>query len=236
MNLLIVHPNDFISENMVSISGPRLHHIRNILKTDIDQSLAMGILNGSIGTGILASRNESRDLFQVQFSSPPPPALNVTLILALPRPKVFRRILQSITSLGVKHIILLHAFRVEKSYWQSPFLSDTSIFTQCIKGLEQAKDTMVPFIQMEKKFKPFVEDQLPLLLKDKKGYIAHPYCESSFGNPEPPAVVAIGPEGGFIPYEVQLLEKAGMQSFSMGARILTTETAASVLLSRFLPF
>jgi RsmE family RNA methyltransferase len=44
--------------------------------------------------------------------------------------------------------------------------------------------------------------------------------------------VVVGPEGGFIPYEVELLQKNGCQAMSLGNRILRTETAVSHILGR----
>ena len=44
--------------------------------------------------------------------------------------------------------------------------------------------------------------------------------------------LAIGPEGGRIPYEIDLLAKAGLQPVQLGARILRVETAVTALLAR----
>ena len=102
-----------------------------------------------------------------------------------------------------------------------------------LEGLEQAGDTVLPSLRRATRFKPFVEDELPSLLSDKLGLLAHPYAEQG-----PPQAVkqncllAIGPEGGFIPYECEKLIAAGMQSFSLGPRILKTETAVSTLIGR----
>lgn len=196
----------------------------------------MGIANASMGKGELIHREQDADIFTIQCDENPPEPIPLTLIMALPRPKVFRRILQSITSIGIKNIIFIHTFRVEKSYWQSPFLRESTIMEQCALGLQQAKDTLFPKIEMYPRFKPFAEDILPSLLQDKKGYIAHPYTEKRLPmNPISPAILAVGPEGGFIPFEILMMEQAGMEIFSIGKRILRVETALPILISRFIP-
>ncbi|EPN13307.1 16S ribosomal RNA methyltransferase RsmE [Pseudomonas syringae pv. actinidiae ICMP 18804] len=44
--------------------------------------------------------------------------------------------------------------------------------------------------------------------------------------------MAIGPEGGWIPYEVDLLRQSGLQPVQLGERILRVETAVTALLAR----
>ncbi|WP_455596017.1 RsmE family RNA methyltransferase, partial [Acinetobacter pecorum] len=101
-------------------------------------------------------------------------------------------------------------------------------------GLEQAGDTLAPEIALYKRFKPFVEDVLPgLISTDCPAFVAHPYAEQ----PMPfalqhPCSIVIGPEGGFIPYEIDLLIKNGCQAVSLGNRILRTETAIPYILGR----
>ncbi|MGF6327455.1 16S rRNA U1498 N3-methylase RsmE [Pseudomonas sp. BS3782 TE3695] len=47
-----------------------------------------------------------------------------------------------------------------------------------------------------------------------------------------PVTLAIGPEGGWIPYEIDLLGKSGLQPVQLGERILRVETAVTALLAR----
>jgi RsmE family RNA methyltransferase len=156
----------------------------------------------------------------------------VHLILALPRPKVLRRIIMDAVTLGVERISLIHSYRVDKSYWQSPFLQQLDDYVTL--GLEQAGDTISPEIQMYKRFKPFVEDVLPTFISDQKpAYVAHPYAEQQMPHAiQHSCCLIVGPEGGFIPFEVDLFKKNGCQARRLGNRILRTETAVSHILGR----
>ncbi len=104
-------------------------------------------------------------------------------------------------TLGVERISLIHSYRVDKSYWQTPFLQQIDQYVTL--GLEQAGDTIVPEIQMYKRFKPFVEDVLPTLISETSpAYVAHPYAEQSMPSNIDHTCSSRGSEGGFIPYEV----------------------------------
>jgi RsmE family RNA methyltransferase len=157
----------------------------------------------------------------------------LTLLLALPRPKMLKRVLQTVASMGVPKLILLNSYRVEKSFWQTPFLQPEAIREQLILGLEQARDTLLPEVLIEKRFKPFVEDQLGALAQGSLGLVGHPGDYPSCPRAVTQAVtLAIGPEGGWIPYEVEKLAAAGLQPVQLGERILRVETAVTALLAR----
>jgi RsmE family RNA methyltransferase len=133
----------------------------------------------------------------------------------------------------VPKLILLNSYRVEKSFWQTPFLQPEAIREQLILGLEQARDTVLPEVLIEKRFKPFVEDQLSELVQGSLGLVGHPgdypACPRALSQQ---VTLAIGPEGGWIPYEVEKLQAAGLQPVQLGPRILRVETAVTALLAR----
>ncbi len=169
----------------------------------------------------------------VRLDQQPPPPLPVTLILALPRPKALRRVLRTVAVMGVKRLVLLNASRVEKSYWASPVLGDESLRDQLVLGLEQARDTILPEILLRPLFKPFAEDELPALANDTVALVAHPPAPDVCPrNVSRRVTLAIGPEGGFIPYEIEKLLAAGFSAVSCGERILNVETAVPALLAR----
>ena len=100
-------------------------------------------------------------------------------------------------------------------------------------GLEQARDTILPRIELRRKFKPFVEDELSDIVGERIALVAHPYeaqpCPSSL---DKEAVLVIGPEGGFIPYEIDHLKQNGCIPVTIGQRILRVETAIAAFTGR----
>ncbi|MBM7423179.1 16S rRNA (uracil(1498)-N(3))-methyltransferase [Spongiibacter marinus] len=232
MNLLLLQPSDFTGADTVQISDTRAQHIRKVLRAELGQQLRCGVLNGQIGSAEIIGLGGTIEL-RVNLNTPAPAKLPLTLLLALPRPKAARRIIRSATELGVEKIVLLNSYRVDKSYWQSPLVDDAHLHAAMLEGLEQCGDTQLPSIERATRFKPFVEDVLPALLQHRQGLLAHPY--HSQGVPaasNQPRLLAIGPEGGFIPYEVEKLLAAGMQGFSLGPRILKVETAVPSIIGR----
>jgi len=236
VNLLILEKEDFTSSTEVHIRDRRHRHMLEVQKLKVGDSIRAGELNGRIGSARVDQIDSESVSLSVDLQKEPPNPLPATLLLALPRPKMLKRTFQTLAAMGVKEIYLVNAYRVDKSYWSTPVLSDASIREHLILGLEQAGDTRLPNVHIRKRFKPFVEDELPSLVKGKRSLIAHPYNASLC--PEPSneeTLIAIGPEGGFIPYEVDLMEQQGLQTIHLGERILRVETAVPVLLSRLFP-
>jgi len=236
MNLLLLDSDDFIHDDQVVLRERRAKHLKSVQKVAIGDSVRIGQINGRMGQAIVTGIDENQvTLAQLSLSQPPPKPLPVHLILALPRPKMLRRIFQTAATMGVKQITLVNAYKVEKSYWQTPFLQAEKIHEQLILGLEQAKDTLLPKVTLAKRFKPFVEDELSIACRGKQNWVAHPYNSGACPRDqclETPSSLAIGPEGGFIEYEVEKLSDIGFQSISLGDRILRVETALPVLLAK----
>jgi RsmE family RNA methyltransferase len=233
MNLLLLEAEDFVAADRVILQGRRLQHLLQVQRMQTGGSLRVGRVDGLLGRGTLLALDAGQAELSVELTQPAPAKLPLTLILALPRPKMLRRILQSVAGMGVARLIVLNSYRVEKSFWQTPFLEPQAIREQLILGLEQARDTHLPQIQIEKRFKPFVEDRLPDLATGTLGLTGHPgdfpACPRAV---EQSVTLAIGPEGGWIPYEVELLRMAGLQPVQLGERILRVETAVPALIAR----
>lgn len=233
MNLILLFDEDFIDDNRVRIAGRRLQHVLEVHRAKPDDLLCVGRLDGLIGQGRVLRLDDDLLEMAVSLETPPPEPLAVTLLLALPRPKVLKRTLLAATSMGVKKIVLMNGFRVEKSFWKSPTLIGDRLREPLLLGLEQARDTVLPEILLRPLFKPFVEDELPGLCGASTCLVAHPTATSVMPRGiNGPITLAIGPEGGFIDYEINKLQEIGFSTFSMGKRILRVETAMTAALAR----
>lgn len=236
MNLILVDNADFRGMSRVRLDGRRARHIMSILRPRLGDSLRVGQVGGLLGEGKVVSQSEGLIEMEVVLRANPPAAPDAALVLALPRPKCFRRILQTAVTLGIKRIAILGAFRVEKSYWHSPWLLPETLREEILLGMEQAGDTILPEISMHPCFKPFVDDTLPGLAAHKTCLLAQPGASMSCPADVPgPVVLAVGPEGGFTSYEVGRLREAGFVPVSIGNRVLRVEQAVPALLGRILP-
>ena len=233
MNLLLLEDADFIAADRVVLRDRRLTHMQEVHRSEVGDSLRVGRIGGLLGSAEVLRLEPREAELRISLDSPPPAKLPLTLLLALPRPKMLRRVFQTVATMGVPRVILLNSYRVEKSFWQTPFLQPEAIREQLILGLEQARDSVLPEIIIEKRFKPFVEDRLPQLAEGTLGLVGHPgdypACPRAV---DQQVTLAIGPEGGWIPYEVDLLKQSGLQPVQLGERILRVETAVTALLAR----
>jgi RsmE family RNA methyltransferase len=146
----------------------------------------------------------------------PPAKSDLEVILALPRPKVIKRMIENLTSLGIKKITFINSARVERFYWGSDLILPANWQSAVCKGLEQSKDTVEPIIKFERLFKPFVEDQL---LKDtlpNSVAFAHPYCDPYVDQSTQLKKILIGPEGGWVDFEIETFKKIGLAGYSFG--------------------
>lgn len=241
MNLILLSADDILIRSTSTaftarLTDPRrIRHLREVHRATVGESYTVGLADANIGQGILTHLDVDQAVLDVTLDTRPPPTLPLHIVLALPRPRMLARTLENIAALGVKHITLLNTRRVEKSYWQSPELREDKIRHHLALGLEQARDTIWPEVQLAPLFKPFVEDLLPQLLTGRQGLLAHPHTETECPRAlslETPTLLAIGPEGGFIPFEVEQLIAAGLAPVHLGPRILRVETAVVALVSR----
>lgn len=236
MNLVLLRESDWIAADRVLLHDRRAGHIRAVLRARVGERLRVGLLGGLCGQGLIEAVEPEGVRLRVELSDAPPARHRFSIVLALPRPKMLRRILRQCAEFGVADLHLIHSARVEKSYWQSPLLQPERLEEALHAGLERCRDTIAPRVHLHRRFRPFVEDQLSGLCAGRPCWIADRGAPSALADAPPvPAVVMIGPEGGFVPFEVQLAESVGARRVGLGERILSVDTALITVLAQALP-
>jgi 16S rRNA (uracil1498-N3)-methyltransferase len=236
VNLIILEPDEVGGDGQVSLSGARAAHLRDVLKVTPGQQVRFGVLDGPCGTCAVESVGDTTIALRCAFDTSAPPQPRVDLLLAVPRPKVMRRLWAQIAALGVGQIILTNAGRVERNYFDTHVLTPECYRPLLVEGLQQARDTHLPKVSIHRQFKVLIEDQLDGLFGRGLRLVAHPTAPANAGaivreTADDRVLLAIGPEGGWNGFEIGLLEAHGFLPVGMGARTLRTDTACIALLS-----
>ena len=241
MNLLLLDRQQ-IRKNTAILTGRQAVHIIKTLRSKPGDRIRVGIIDGLLGSGLILDLAPGRVEIEIEIETDagnqPPAKIPTGLILALPRPIMLRRVLAQAASLGVSRIFLINAKRVEKSFFNASQMGPEKLREALLLGLEQAMDTVLPEISVHQRFRPFVEDHLPEIAASCPiSLVAHPDGEmnleqTTFTNQTNPALIAIGPEGGWIDFEIDLLRRQGFKTFSLGPRILRVDTAVPAILAQ----
>jgi 16S rRNA (uracil1498-N3)-methyltransferase len=235
MNLILLEPDEIQADGLTVLTGQRARHVREVLKAAPGKEIRVGVVDGPLG--VAAVLEDSKQLrLHCALSNEIPPIPRVDLLLAMPRPKVMNRLWPVLASLGVGRILVSNAWKTERNYFDTHVLEPAHIRAGLIEGLQQARDTRLPRVSIHRRFKKLVEDQLEGFGPYAARLVAHPGggafpVEELAGLPRAARVLlAVGPEGGWMPYELELLAAHGFGAASWGPRALRTDTACAVLL------
>lgn len=234
MNLILIERGE-LADGRVRLTGGRASHIRGVLRTPTGGTVRLGVIDGPTGEGTVLSCDATGVVLDCRLDGPVPLRPRVDLLLAVPRPKVLNRLWAQLAAIGVGRIMLTNAEKVERMYFDTHVLGEAHRRTRLIEGLAQAKDTRVPEVTVHRRFKVLIEDELDALC----GEAARVVADASFGDQPSAAiptgsgrvVVAVGPEGGWTPYELDLLTGHGFRGFGLGPRTLRADTACVAVLT-----
>lgn len=236
MNLLLFRPHE-VSGSVGRVEGERAIHIRDVLKKRVGDSLKAGVVGIGRGMGeILEDTPNGLTVRLGELTSETPPGVH--LIIALPRPLALSRLLHTAASFGVRHIDLIRAWKVPRSYFASPRLKPDRVQDDLRLGAEQGSQTWVPTFAVHEGFRRFVEDALSEsaeLAGPEGRVILDPDAEQPFRSHlsrSDRKSLAFGPEGGFLPEELESFAKQGFAPVRLGGAILTTEIAIAASLAQ----
>jgi RsmE family RNA methyltransferase len=236
MNLILCETSEIDAEGVVTLTGARAAHVRGVLGATLGDTVRIGVVDGPRGQGEIVALDEGRVVLRAALDATAPDVPDVDLLLALPRPKVLRRLWAQLAAIGVGRIVLTNASRVERHYFDTHVLDASTYRPLLIEGLQQAGDTRLPRVSIHRQFRILVEDELDALAPDAVRLIAHPGNHRSLlaaaGESQRRRVLlAIGPEGGWNDFELDLLIRHGFGVVSLGPRILRTDTACVAIMA-----
>ena len=227
-----------IADGIATCGGVRAEHILNVLHGEVGQTLKTGEVDGLVGTGEIVEivRGGGDPLVRVKVDhSERGLEPGFDLILAPPRPRVMKRLMPQLASLGVGTMVLVGAKKVEKDFWGATLLKEENYRPLLVDGLMQSGTSALPRIETRRNFRAFVRDEMDAAFPTANRVVAHPYGASARGASAADGgrlLLAVGPEGGWTDEEVELLESRGFARYSLGRRILRTDTALVALVAR----
>ena len=238
MNRILFEPSE-IRDGVATFGGVRAAHVLDVLHGEVGQVLKTGEIDGPVGTSVITAIAAGPEPTVTVACTHDAPSLQpwVDLILAPPRPRVMKRLLPQLAAMGVGRLVLVGAEKVERDFWGATLLKPENYRPLFVDGLMQAGTSILPELLVRKSFRRFVRDELDALFPQRRRLVAHPYdapadvCAPSAGETER-LLLAIGPEGGWTDGEVALLEERGFRRYSLGGRILRTDTATIALLAK----
>lgn len=240
MNLILLESGEIDDQGFARLGDARARHIHDVLRGTVGTAVRIGLVDGPIGIGTIA-RIDTDDvqLACVFADNEPPPRPAVDLLLALPRPKVLRRLWPHLAAIGVGRVMLTNAAKVERNYFDSHYVRPEGFHPLLLEGLQQARDTRVPLVTVHKQLRKLVEDELDDLCPATVRLVADPAGIQSIREalaasahvPNRRVLLAVGPEGGWNDFERQLLRAHGCLEISLGPRTLATTTACIALLT-----
>lgn len=243
MNLIILLPEDKVNDNLFMINDYRSEHLLKIIKVNKNSIIQSGILNGDKGISKILDIDANKIYldFSQDFALKTKEKYEIDLICAMPRPQTLKKILSLCGTFEIRSLTLISSNRVEKSYYQSPLLEEAKLNHFLIEGLMQGKFTRLPKVKIFDKFKRFWDEEynenlFPNFKKSIK-LIAHPETTTTiydnFENTLKNYMIVLGPEGGWIPFEIDYIKSKNFIPINLGTPVLRVENACNAVLSQF---
>jgi RsmE family RNA methyltransferase len=205
-------------------TDPRALHLLNVLKCKTGDQFDMGVINGSMGKGMIQSLDESEIVIGLSQLEPSVALDDIHFIIGLPRPQTARKILSQLSSLGVASMDFVLTETSDRSYARSNLWTSGEWGRHLVLGAEQAFTTSIPEVCWGNALAEsggFVRgDALKIVLDNYEGVEALGETALTL-----PLVIAVGPERGWSARDRETLIDKGFHMVHLGTRVLRVETA-----------
>ncbi len=218
---------DEVSGNQAALTGAHADHLIRVLRARVGQEFDI-VADGVVRRGQVTGIDEKSVTFTLgEAVSSEAVSVNLTLLLAVFKFDRMEWAIEKVTELGVVRIIPVIARR-----------TDAHLASASMKRFERWRRIVVQAAEQSRRTRP-PELNDPMKLGDAAALPAALRVVLSEAEQETTlkdvvaanqnaseVLLAIGPEGGWTQDELELLQKAGWLSVSLGPTILRAETAA----------
>ncbi|MGA1199014.1 MAG: RsmE family RNA methyltransferase, partial [Candidatus Latescibacterota bacterium] len=97
----------------------RAQHILKVLKCQVGDSFHAGIINGPSGRGTLTAINNKELTLHFSWTEAQQPVDDIQVIIGLPRPQTARKILNTLSTLGVSTLHFVQTDKSDSNYTNS---------------------------------------------------------------------------------------------------------------------
>lgn len=245
MNICLFEAREIHETMPLLANDERALHIKKILKKNVGETFAAGIIGGKAGIatitkiGAAGDADEGAIYFSFEERSEGKKLFPLEMIIGFPRPIQLKRLLRDMSALGVRSVHLAGTELGEKSYLKSSLAQKSEIHKMLYEGTVQAGGTHIPqnfiYPSLRECLDNFEDERNQTQIKIALDNINPKSSLTKFlqeNSPEGKSVAAaIGSERGWTDNERELLEARGFVRLGMGERIMRTETAATVAAS-----
>lgn len=226
-----------ISNTHILLDGEEAKHILKVLRMQVGEVLTI-----CDGAGVdyeaeieRVGKNDLSAKILKQTPSEAESQVKITLFQCLPKASKMDYVIQKCTELGIYKIIPCISERcVVKLNGDNDAQKKVERWQAVVKAAaKQSGRGIIPEIGMPVTFKEAIAQMQaqPLAFIPYENESEHTLKSVLRGAQVSEAAFIIGPEGGFAPQEIAHALESGIQSITLGKRILRTETAAEVVLS-----
>lgn len=194
----------------------RIHQIKNVLRLEIGEPLALLDGSGAIGTGTITEisqiiRVDVTDITSVEKNT----ALPKTLYIAISKKDTFEWIAEKATEIGIQKIVPVITDRTIKTN-----LNFDRLKKIIQEAVEQSGRGIIPILEEIMTLGEALEDSK----KHTSVFLAH---QDGVKNSEIEYTAGfVGPEGGWTESELKKFEDAHIEKIKLAPFVLRTETAA----------
>ena len=225
-----------IQDNIATIKGEEAQHISRVLRMKKGDEVTLCDGEGMFYDAVLSEFDDKSVIAEISesYKAPTEPEVQLTVFQGVPKNPKLETVIQKLTEIGAVRLVPVDTVRAVAKLDKSAKVDRLRKIAK--EAAKQSKRGIVPEVTDPVSFKQAVkmaaEADLALIPYEEETEIS---IKKALSGKSPKTVsVMIGPEGGFDKSEIMLAMDAGIQSVTLGKRILRTETApltvASVIL------